>query len=852
MSNIKVSSDIDTFLKKSTKEEAASFLGLENSGQVETNKTNIATNTANIATNTSNIATNTAKVGITPAQASAIAANTLKDGITTAQATAIATNTSNITSHSAQLILNRDYSDALQVEVDANYNSIGLLGSTLPNSITQNSNNIATNAADIVTLQNDKAPLASPILTGNPTAPTQSANDDSTKIATTAYVDAVTSPNNKGFFATESALTTTYSSGSNGWFAIVGATDTFWVWDSGTSSWVNTDSNSQGTVTSINITDGTGITSTGGAVTTSGSITVGLDSATQATLVKVDTNESNISTNTASIATNASAIQTNTANITTNTAGIASLATAVNANTNYISAVAPTITGHTTAISAHTASISANTNDISGNTNDISANTNDIGTNEDNIAINTGNIATNTASIATNSSAILANTADITTNATNISTTASSVAMNVANIATNVTDIVTLQNDKAPKNAPTFTGIVKADTLYYDVHEVLNLQDHTLHSNDGTEIFNFIDKEELIFNPTTRLGVGGTADSTTKLHVVGTTRVDGAFKVNANYAGSFYDTILEVDPSANKLVTMKNAKVDGDLQVDDDLNVDGNVTIDGNTTCANDFISTKVDGGKIELTGNVNGVSGGSAQLVLNETSLTGSTGRVTQQLDMLTFQSAGGPTDSDFGGFKFDSLNGGGSDGSDGYCVATLTPLGLDIPVGKLSVGKLITSTSETLDVDGNIKGNKLITSEIQCLGDSSATAQPINYDAKEHRFRDVDAEPDTLMVVRKVDGFTGPRISMGKDSADATLHIVAGKNNSTNVKDEALRVVGRAFFDDSIRVGHYLDADRPTSSSTPSAQDGMIIYNSTHDEFQGYVGGAGWQRFIMAPVSL
>lgn len=35
-----------------------------------------------------------------------------------------------------------------------------------------------------------KAPLASPALTGNPTAPTQSAGDNSTKIATTAYADA--------------------------------------------------------------------------------------------------------------------------------------------------------------------------------------------------------------------------------------------------------------------------------------------------------------------------------------------------------------------------------------------------------------------------------------------------------------------------------------------------------------------------------------------------------------------------------------------------------------------------------------------------------------------------------------
>lgn len=39
-----------------------------------------------------------------------------------------------------------------------------------------------------ITALNLKAPLASPALTGNPTAPTQSANNNSTRIATTAYV----------------------------------------------------------------------------------------------------------------------------------------------------------------------------------------------------------------------------------------------------------------------------------------------------------------------------------------------------------------------------------------------------------------------------------------------------------------------------------------------------------------------------------------------------------------------------------------------------------------------------------------------------------------------------------------
>lgn len=43
--------------------------------------------------------------------------------------------------------------------------------------------------SSIQTQIDTKAPLASPALTGNPTAPTQSAADNSTKIATTAYTD---------------------------------------------------------------------------------------------------------------------------------------------------------------------------------------------------------------------------------------------------------------------------------------------------------------------------------------------------------------------------------------------------------------------------------------------------------------------------------------------------------------------------------------------------------------------------------------------------------------------------------------------------------------------------------------
>lgn len=46
--------------------------------------------------------------------------------------------------------------------------------------------------------------------------------------------------NNKGYFATEDALNAAYPVGQNGWYAIVGTTDTIWVWDGDTSAWVNT------------------------------------------------------------------------------------------------------------------------------------------------------------------------------------------------------------------------------------------------------------------------------------------------------------------------------------------------------------------------------------------------------------------------------------------------------------------------------------------------------------------------------------------------------------------------------------------------------------------------------------
>jgi len=53
----------------------------------------------------------------------------------------------------------------------------------------------------------------------------------------------------KGYFANQAALEAAYPTAIAGDYAIVGSTDTIWVWDTGTSAWINTDNS--GVVTSV-------------------------------------------------------------------------------------------------------------------------------------------------------------------------------------------------------------------------------------------------------------------------------------------------------------------------------------------------------------------------------------------------------------------------------------------------------------------------------------------------------------------------------------------------------------------------------------------------------------------------
>ena len=87
----------------------------------------------------------------------------------------IATLPTTVSSHTSSITTNTNSIATLNTNVSANTSSI-----------TTNTNNISTNTADILL----KAPIASPAFTGVPTAPTPSTSDNTTQLATTAYVKA--------------------------------------------------------------------------------------------------------------------------------------------------------------------------------------------------------------------------------------------------------------------------------------------------------------------------------------------------------------------------------------------------------------------------------------------------------------------------------------------------------------------------------------------------------------------------------------------------------------------------------------------------------------------------------------
>ncbi len=226
MSNIKVSSDIDEILRKSTKAEVNAFLGVNTiKSNTDANTADIATNTGdisdnedsidalndenqqlgeaistantNIATNATDIATNTADItgilstidGLNDAdQTNGNASQTNAQNIAT-NTSNIATNTSNIATNTTAIATKANQSQVTSLfttvtdhtnDILSNYNMIVSLESDanlLSGDVSTNTTNIATNSSNIATANTNiatnstnlatKAPLDSPDFTGN-------------------------------------------------------------------------------------------------------------------------------------------------------------------------------------------------------------------------------------------------------------------------------------------------------------------------------------------------------------------------------------------------------------------------------------------------------------------------------------------------------------------------------------------------------------------------------------------------------------------------------------------------------------------------------------------------------------
>ncbi|QLB23119.1 YadA-like family protein [Phocoenobacter skyensis] len=141
------------------------------------------------------------------------------------------------------------------------------------------------------------------------------------------------------------------------------------------------------------VTEGNGITVSGGNTATNKAWTVALSIATQNTLTQVGTNTTKIGQNTTKIAQNTTKIAQNTTKIAQNTTKIDQNTTKIGQNTTKIGQ-------NTTKIGQNTTKIGQNTTKIGQNTTKIGQNTTKIGQNTTKIAQNTTKIGENTKAIA--------------------------------------------------------------------------------------------------------------------------------------------------------------------------------------------------------------------------------------------------------------------------------------------------------------------------------------------------------------------------------------------------------------------------------------------------------------------
>jgi len=152
------------------------------------------------------------------------------------------------------------------------------------------------------------------------------------------------------------------------------------------------------------------------------------------------------------------------------------------------------------------------------------------------------------------------------------------------------------------------------------------------------------------------------------------------------------------------------------------------------------------------------------------------------------------------------------------------------------------------TVNTTGNITAPRLITNEIQCVGTTTGTAQPITYDAKEHRFRDYDETPSNLMVIKKVDGVPIGKVGINHNNPVSALHVVGGHTAGGGIPNEALRVVGSGLFTSTDEIALVVARDTNNTVSTNGGhvlklkQDVSTASTSNKEELNiGFVGSGG-----------
>ena len=152
------------------------------------------------------------------------------------------------------------------------------------------------------------------------------------------------------------------------------------------------------------------------------------------------------------------------------------------------------------------------------------------------------------------------------------------------------------------------------------------------------------------------------------------------------------------------------------------------------------------------------------------------------------------------------------------------------------------------TVNTTGNITAPRLITNEIQCVGTTTGTAQPITYDAKEHRFRDYDETPNNLMVIKKVDGVPIGKVGINHNNPASALHVVGGHTTGGGIPNEALRVVGSGLFTSTDEIGLVVARDTDNTASTNGGhvlqlkQDVSTTSTSNKEELNiGFIGSGG-----------